>query len=67
MTEKSWRAQLGKIFLTLVAVCLTFVGPTYAVLLLEKLGVSYPFLTVFGFILFLAGLVLIFFLVKEKT
>jgi len=64
--SSGWKSSFKGVFLTLIAVFLTFAGPTYVILLLEKLGAAHPFLTFLGFILFLAGLVLILFLVSEE-
>lgn len=59
-------SELRKLFLTLLAACLTFAGPTYVVFLLEKLESPHPFLKVLGFILFLVGLALFLVVVKGK-
>jgi len=63
LTSKFW-----KVFLTLLAAVLTFAGPTYIVyVLLDILKIDYAVSMVSGFVLFLAGLVLIWYLIKNKV
>ncbi|MGB9914586.1 MAG: hypothetical protein ACPLIG_05360 [Candidatus Bathyarchaeales archaeon] len=61
-TSKFWR-----IFLTIATVLLIFVGPTYIpYVFAEILNVNYVASVVSGFILFIAGLMLLFFLGRKK-
>ncbi|MGB9842206.1 MAG: hypothetical protein ACPLKZ_05715 [Candidatus Bathyarchaeales archaeon] len=61
-------SKFGRILLIIAAVFLIFAGPTYfSYLLFDVLNVSYVASVVSGFILFIAGLVLLFFLVKKKV
>jgi len=60
-------SNFWKAFLTLLAALLTFAGPTYVVLvLLNVLEINYAVSMVTGFILFIAGLALIWYLIKNK-
>lgn len=60
-------SNFWKAFLTLLAALLTFAGPTYVVLvLLNVLEINYAVSMVTGFILFIAGLALIWYLIKKK-
>lgn len=62
LTSNFWRT-----FLTVLAALLTFAGPTYLVLIFSKaLDINYAYSMVSGFILFVAGLALILFLIKNK-
>ena len=62
LSSKFW-----KTFLTLLAALLTFAGPTYVVLiLLNVLEIGYAVSMVTGFVLFVAGLALTWYLVKKK-
>jgi hypothetical protein len=60
-------SKFGKVFLTLVAVFLTFAGPTYVVYGLNviiKVGLAASLVT--GFVLFVVGLFMMRYLVKLK-
>ncbi len=59
--------KFGKVAATLIAVLLIFVGPTYFVYgLVEVLKVNFTASAAVGFVLLVAGLVLMRFLVKKK-
>ena len=61
-SSKSW-----KILLTVLAAFLTFAGPTYMVYVLRNiLKIDYFVSMISGIALFIAGLVLIWFLIKSK-
>ena len=56
-----------KVFLIILAAFLMFAGPTYLVLILiNALNVNYGVSMIIGFILFLLGLSIVFFLTKRK-
>ena len=56
-----------KILLVLTSVFLIFVGPTYVSYVLAKvLNLNYFAVIIVGFILFLSGLFLMYFLIKKK-
>lgn len=60
-------SKFSRIFLTLFAVVLIFAGPTYIpYVLADILNVNYVVSVVTGLILFIAGLLLLWFLVKKK-
>ena len=60
-------SKFVRVLLILVAVVLIFVGPTYfSYLLFEVLRVNYVASVVSGFVLFIAGLVLMLFLIRKK-
>ncbi|MEM2953672.1 MAG: hypothetical protein QXU21_05295 [Candidatus Bathyarchaeia archaeon] len=62
LTSKFWRTSL-----TLLAALLTFAGPTYVVLVLfNVLEINYAVSMVTGFVLFVAGLALMWYLIKKK-
>jgi len=62
VSSKFWR-----IFLVIIAVFLIFVGPTYvSYLLFNILNVNYIASVVSGFTLFIAGLLLMWFLIRKK-
>ncbi|MCK4474449.1 hypothetical protein KAU30_01295 [Candidatus Bathyarchaeota archaeon] len=62
LSSRFWKA-----FLAILAAFLTFVGPTYMVyLFLNVLDLSYAVSMISGFILFVAGLALIWYLIKRK-
>jgi membrane protein DedA with SNARE-associated domain len=57
-----------KTFLTLVAAFLTFAGPTYVVYTFARvLNVDYAVSMVTGIVLFVVGLLLIWFLIRKKA
>ena len=63
LSSKFW-----KIFLVVLAVFLTFAGPTYVVYaLLDVFDMNYFVSMASGFALFLVGLVLIWYLIKRKV
>jgi hypothetical protein len=79
MTEKKGKNKSGtsvrldlssdfwRTFLTVLAAFLTFVGPTYVVyVLINILKVDYGISMISGIVLFIAGLVLIWYLTKKK-
>ena len=62
LSSKFW-----KTFLLVLAVFLTFAGPTYIVYaLLNVLKINYAVSMASGFALFIVGLVLIWYLIKRK-
>lgn len=62
LSSKFWKA-----FLAVVAAFLTFAGPTYMVyLFLNILNLSYAVSMISGFIIFVVGLALIWYLIKRK-
>jgi capsule polysaccharide export protein KpsE/RkpR len=62
VSSKFWR-----IFLVIVAVFLIFAGPTYvSFLLFNILNVNYVASVVSGFVLFIVGLFLMWFLIRKK-
>jgi hypothetical protein len=71
--SKSSRLDLNskfwKIFLVILAAFLTFAGPTYIVyvVFLKILNIDYAVSMAFGFALFIAGLLLIWYLIKRKV
>jgi len=61
-------SQFWKTFLIVLAALLTFAGPTYAVLVFMKIfEINYTFSMISGFALFIAGLLLILYLIKKKV
>jgi hypothetical protein len=75
MTENSENVQVSgidskfmKVALTIVAVFLIFVGPTYIPYLLsEVLKVDYIAAIAVGAVLFIVGLVLLIYLIRKKV
>ena len=70
--ERSTRLNLSsrfwKIFLVIVAVFLTFAGPTYVVYVFLRLFDLNYFVSMFsGLALFIVGLVLIWYLIRKKA
>jgi len=60
-------SKFSRVLLILVTVLLIFVGPTYIPYLLsDVLNVNYIASVVTGFALFIAGLLLMWFLVRKK-
>jgi hypothetical protein len=60
-------SKFMRVFLILVSVFLIFVGPTYiSYVLFDALKVNYVASVVSGFALFIAGLLLMFFLIRKK-
>jgi hypothetical protein len=69
--KTSIRLDLGskfwKTFLTVLAAFLTFAGPTYIVyVLIRILRINYFVSMISGIVLFIAGLVLVWYLIKNK-
>jgi len=69
--ETSARLNLGskfwKTILTVLAAFLTFAGPTYTVYVLRNiLKIDYFVSMISGIVLFIVGLVLIWFLIRNK-
>jgi len=63
LKSRPWKA-----FLVVLAAFLTFAGPTYVVyVLLNVLDISYAVSMVSGFVLLVAGLVLLWYLIKNKV
>jgi len=61
-------SRLWKTFLVVLAAFLTFAGPTYVVyVLLDILEIDYVVSMLSGFVLLIAGLALIWYLVKNKV
>jgi hypothetical protein len=78
MTEKKGKSKSVKLdlnskfwktFLTILAVFLTFAGPTYIVyvVFLKILNMDYIVSMASGFAIFIAGLMLIWYLIKRKV
>jgi hypothetical protein len=73
MTEDKENVQVGemskfnKIALTVVAALLIFVGPTYVpAVLSDTLKLDYVLSVVVGAVLFIAGLGMLFYLIRKK-
>jgi len=63
LSSKFW-----KTLLVVLAAFLTFAGPTYVVYVLQNvLEINYAVSMVSGFALFIAGLVLVLYLIKNKV
>ena len=60
-------SKFTKIALTMVAVLLIFVGPTYIPYLLTNVGVDYFASIGVGAVLFIVGLVLLIYLIRKKV
>lgn len=61
-------SRFWKIFLILLAAFLTFAGPTYVVyVLVNTLEINYVASMGSGFVLFLVGLALIWYLIKNEV
>jgi hypothetical protein len=62
------RSRFWKTFLIVLAAVLTFAGPTYVVYALTRiLKIGYAVSMISGFALFVAGLVLVWYLIKNKV
>jgi hypothetical protein len=60
-------SKFMRVFLVIVAALLIFVGPTYVPYLFSSLlKVDYAAAVVFGFVLLIAGLALIWYLIRKK-
>jgi hypothetical protein len=68
-TRLDLNSKFWKTFLTVLAVFLTFAGPTYVVygVFLKILKMGYAVSMASGFALFIVGLVLILYLIKGKV
>jgi hypothetical protein len=68
-TRLDLNSKFWKTFLVILAVLLTFAGPTYIVyvVFLKFLDMDYIVSMVSGFALFIVGLVLIWYLIKCKV
>lgn len=61
-------SKFWKTLLTVLSAFLTFAGPTYVVYVLVRVGqINYFVSMTSGIVLFLAGLVLIWYLIKNET
>ncbi len=61
-------SKLMKTFLVILAAFLTFAGPTFIVYaLLNMLKMDYTISMASGFILFIVGLILIWYLIRKQT
>ncbi|MEM3577103.1 MAG: hypothetical protein QXX51_01425 [Candidatus Bathyarchaeia archaeon] len=62
LNSKLWRT-----FLVVLAAFLTFAGPTYVVYVLQRLlDIGFAISVACGFVLFIAGLALFWYLIKNK-
>ncbi|MEM3596884.1 MAG: hypothetical protein QXJ53_01955 [Candidatus Bathyarchaeia archaeon] len=60
-------SKFWKTFLVVLAAFLTFAGPTYVVYLFQRiLDMSFAISVACGFVLFIAGLTLFWYLIKNK-
>ena len=73
MTEDNETSEVGemskfnKIALTIVAALLIFVGPTYIpAVLSDSLKLDYVLSVIVGAVLFIAGIVMLFYLIRKK-
>jgi hypothetical protein len=68
-TRLDLNSKFWKTFLVILAVFLTFAGPTYVVyvVFLKILKMDYAVSIASGFALFIVGLVLIWYLIKRKV
>lgn len=66
--KKIWKEKekLLKATQTLLAAFLMFIGPTYLLFILQKLGVPHALLLLTALSCFAAGLILIFHLTREE-
>ncbi|MEM2917194.1 MAG: hypothetical protein QXN63_02415 [Candidatus Bathyarchaeia archaeon] len=67
--KKLFKANSGiwKVIMILIAALLTFAGPTYAMYVLVKVKLSYPYVSVLGFLLFFVGVVMFLYLFKKGS
>ncbi len=66
--EVSGMSKFNRIALTIIAAVLIFVGPTYIPYLLsDTLGVDYVLSIIVGAVLFIVGLVMLFWLIRKKV
>ena len=67
-TSSRFDSRFWKTFLVVLAAFLTFAGPTYIVYVgINILEIDYAISMISGFILFIVGLVLIWYLIKNKV
>jgi hypothetical protein len=67
-TRLDLSSKFWKTFLTVLAAFLTFAGPTYVVyVFINILEIDYFVSMTSGIVLFIAGLVLIWYLIRKKT
>ncbi len=67
-TRLDLNSKFWKTFLVVFSAFLTFAGPTYVIyVLLNVLKVDYAISMVFGFALFVVGLGLMWYLIKQKV
>lgn len=60
-------SKFMRVFLVIIAVFLIFAGPTYiSYVLFDILNVNYVVSVISGFVLFIAGLLLMLFLIRKK-
>ena len=60
------RSRIFKVILILFSAFLMFGGPTYFLLVLQKLDIYYPVLVLIGLASFTAGVILFFRLIREE-
>lgn len=60
-------SKFTKIALTIVAVLMIFVGPTYIPYVLANVGVDYFASIGLGAVLFIVGLVMLIYLIRKKV
>ena len=67
MVENNFYSKFMRVLLIIVTALLIFAGPTYiSYVLLNILNLSYVTSVATGFALFIAGLLLMFFLIRKK-
>jgi hypothetical protein len=64
--QVSGESKFTKVTLTIVAVLLIFVGPTYVPYLLVSAGLGDVVAIVLGFVLFIVGLGMLIYLIRKK-
>ncbi len=64
--QVSSESKFTKVALTIVAVLLIFVGPTYVPYLLVSAGLGDVAAIVLGFVLFIVGLGMLIYLIRKK-
>lgn len=62
LNSKFWKS-----FLTIVAVALIFIGPTYLTYALNMLNISYIVSVALGLAVFAVGIILLIYLIKRKV
>lgn len=61
-----WNSRFWRVLLTLLSALLTFGGPYVVLVVFKALDLNYVVSVVSGFIVFLAGLALMLFLIRKK-